>query len=241
MRFYKTIVCLANSRKEGGCCIAGKEIIDNQWTHHWIRPVSGLETGELLKKHIILYEEKLPKWLSFIIKWFTRHNRQPAVLDVITIPLIQPQPHTYQSENYLVDTTQCWFKKRTFLATELEPLCDSVTSLWLNGYHSYKGFNDRIPLKIVTTHINTSLLLIKPDDLFLSVEKEFDRVKIRVNFSFNHEQYCLVLTDPQVESIYSLKPEGKYMISTPVYLCISLGKPFQGYCYKLVAAIIPVK
>jgi hypothetical protein len=237
MRFYKTIVCLANSRKEGGCCIAGKEIIDN----HWIRPVSEFETGELLKKHIILYQEKLPKWLSFIIRWFTQHNPQPAVLDVITIPLIQPQPHAYQSENYLVDTTHCWLKQCTLLATELEPLCDSVTSLWLNGYHSFKGFNDRIPVEIATTHINTSLLLIKLDELSLLVEKESDRVKIRVNFSFNHEQYRLVLTDPKVESLYCFKPEGEYFISTPVYLCVSLGEPFHGYCYKLVAAIIPAK
>jgi len=238
MTNYKTIVCLANSRKEGGCCIVGKEIIDGQLTHHWIRPVSELETGELLKRYLILYDEKWPQWLSFLFRWLTRLHPQPDVLDVITIPLIQPQPHAYQRENYLVDMMRCWFKQRKLLATELEAWCDAVTSLWRNGYHSFNGFNDRIPVEIATRDINTSLLLIKPDNVSLLVEKAGGRVKIRMKFSFHQIEYRLVLTDPKVESIYRLKPAGEYSISKQVYLCVSLGEPFQGYCYKLVASLI---
>ena len=44
---YKTIICLANSRKKGGYCIAGKEIVNHQVTPKWIRPVSDTESGEL--------------------------------------------------------------------------------------------------------------------------------------------------------------------------------------------------
>ncbi|RKZ74928.1 MAG: hypothetical protein DRR19_29710 [Candidatus Parabeggiatoa sp. nov. 1] len=238
MTFYKTIVCLANSRKEGGCCIAGKEIVNNQSTHNWIRPVSNSETGGLSKKAIILYSGKLPKWLSFIITLFMKRKPQPRVLDVITIPLVQHQPHAYQSENYLIDTRQRWVKQQAMLATQLSPLCDSVSSLWINGYHSSNGFNDRIPLEIVKSQINTSLLLIKPNNVYILVEREFRKVKIRAEFSFNHQQYRLAITDPKVEYTYRIKSEGEYPIQNNVYFCISLGEPFNGYCYKLVAAII---
>jgi len=54
MTFYKTIVCLATSRKRGKRCVAGKEIVNNQLTHNWIRPVSRQETGELSETNMIL-------------------------------------------------------------------------------------------------------------------------------------------------------------------------------------------
>ncbi|HEY1360786.1 MAG TPA: hypothetical protein VGF60_01000, partial [Xanthobacteraceae bacterium] len=45
-RYTKTIICLANSRKMAGRCVAGKEIIGGK-IGGWIRPVSGRPTGEL--------------------------------------------------------------------------------------------------------------------------------------------------------------------------------------------------
>ncbi|MFV2015729.1 MAG: hypothetical protein ACC656_09895, partial [Candidatus Heimdallarchaeota archaeon] len=43
MSFNKKIICLAISRKHGGYCIAGKDILNQEW----IRPVSNFETEEL--------------------------------------------------------------------------------------------------------------------------------------------------------------------------------------------------
>jgi len=44
--YSKTILCLANSRKQSGRCIAGREITDGK-PGDWIRPVSGRDTEEI--------------------------------------------------------------------------------------------------------------------------------------------------------------------------------------------------
>lgn len=42
----KRLVCLANSRKSGGRCIAGRELLAGN-VGEWIRPVSGREHEEV--------------------------------------------------------------------------------------------------------------------------------------------------------------------------------------------------
>jgi hypothetical protein len=44
--YTKTILCLANSRKMSGRCIAGKEF-DNGRLGAWLRPISARATEEL--------------------------------------------------------------------------------------------------------------------------------------------------------------------------------------------------
>ncbi len=243
MTFYKTIVCLANSRKEGGRCVAGKEIVNNQLTHNWIRPVSGGgNKGELSKEESLLTVRsifpKLPKWLNTLIGLFLKRQSSPQLLDIITIPLLEHQLHTYQSENYLIDNRRHWIKEQFRQSTQLSQWCDRVPSLWINGYHSYNGFNDRIPVNIVEKSINTSLLLIKPDTISIKVASEFNKVKVRAEFTFNGQKYRIVVTDPTIESFYKTKSIGDYPLLEETYLCISLGEPFNGYCYKLVASVI---
>ena len=43
----KRIVCLANSRKISGRCIAGREWDENRGAGRWIRPVSARENQEV--------------------------------------------------------------------------------------------------------------------------------------------------------------------------------------------------
>ncbi len=74
----KRILCLANSRKLSGRCIAGREIM-NKLPGPWIRPVSGREHQEVSEQE--------------------RHYQDgsdPMVLDVIDVPLVEPRPHQFQ-------------------------------------------------------------------------------------------------------------------------------------------------
>jgi hypothetical protein len=225
MTFYKTIVCLANSRKRGKRCVAGKEIVNNQLTHNWIRPVSKKETGQLSEIDIML-----------------KDGKGPALLDVITIPILYQQTHDYQTENYFIDHCQRWIKQPALPAKLLPHLCDFVESLWINGYHSSHGKNDKIPLELVISSIDTSLLFIKPNSLAISVSTEYGvNKKVRANFTYNNQQYKFSVTDLAVELHYETQRDGEYPIADDVYLCISLGEPFEGYCYKLVSGVILLK
>lgn len=83
--YTKTIICLANSRKINGRCVAGKEIAGGK-IGAWIRPVSSQPAGELSEKDRC-YE----------------NCHDPKLLDVIRIPMIKAQPHGCQTENHLID------------------------------------------------------------------------------------------------------------------------------------------
>ena len=88
--YSKTILCLANSRKISGRCIAGREWA-NGGLGGWIRPVSTRENGELSEED----------------RRF-ENGRDPRVLDIIRIPLLEPKPRAFQVENHLIDADYYW-------------------------------------------------------------------------------------------------------------------------------------
>lgn len=67
----------------------------------------------------------------------------------------------------------------------------------------------------------------------------FGDSKRRVRGQFTHAgtEYRLWVTDPEYERAYLAKPDGAYSIGE-CYLTISLGEPYEGAFYKLIAAII---
>ena len=56
-------------------------------------------------------------------------------------------------------------------------------------------------------------------------------------FQYNGVDYWLRVTDPSYERQYRQQLDGDYQVGD-AFLTISLGEPFQGYAYKLIAAII---
>ena len=108
----KRIVCLANSRKMSGRCIAGKELSPDGRPSGWIRPVSDRESEEVSE-----YERQY------------EDGSDPRVLDVIDVPVIQAKPKDYQQENWLLDPEYYWEKIRSVSKDELGQFIDSVTSL----------------------------------------------------------------------------------------------------------------
>ncbi len=220
--FYKDIVCLANSRKMNGRCVAGKDVK----TKEWIRPVSSNECEELSLGQI------KPK------------GRQTLnLLDIVRIPCKVKKPSRHQPENILIDDGS-WEKIGEFEPKQLDSICDHPKAIWLLGEH-----DDRIPVDYFNKiKSDSSLLLIKPSDLFLRRDNYTDmngvtKRKLRAIFSYNGKQYSFGVTDPLVESQYKNKPEGDYRISgSKIYLCVSLGEPapWDNCCYKFVAALIQV-
>ena len=97
--------------------------------------------------------------------------------------------------------------------------------------------NDRVPIRDAKSP-NHSLRLIKVDRLELYVSRPGNyRRSVQGRFRYDGIDYWLRVTDPTCARQYLRQPDGKYQIGES-FLTVSLGEPFHGYAYKLIAAII---
>jgi hypothetical protein len=223
----KKIVCLANSRKHSGRCIAGKEVLANGYGK-WIRPVSARSSAEISE------EERRYE-----------NGALPELLDVISIPIIGATPQLYQSENVVIDADYYWVKKGVLSFDDIEQLVDPPAPLWTSDDSTYYGLNDRVKVDIAA-RLPNSLMLIAPKDLTIKVVtegSEFGNPRRRVRADFEHvgKDYSLIVTDPATEKVLLARPNAEYQPKN-TYLCISLGEAHtDGSCYKLVATVISKK
>jgi hypothetical protein len=220
MSEVKRLVCLANSRKLSGRCLAGKE---TGGSGTWVRPVSDRLHQEV-SEHERQYED----------------GSDPKVLDIIDVPLLHSQPNAYQSENWLLDPQFYWAKVGRVDWESLSTFADQPRELWLNGFSTGSGLNDRVPVK-EAQQLGESLFLLRVHNLTLHVfapGAAFNNLKRRVqaDFSFQGVQYLLWVTDPLIERQYAGN-DGDYDVGE-CFLTVSLGEPKDNFCYKLVAAII---
>ena len=222
--YYKTILCLANSRKTSGRCIAGREFMNGR-LGGWIRPVSARENAELSEED----------------RWF-KNGRDPQVFDIIRIPMLTAKSHVFQIENHLIDADYYWTLEGTATWEQVRASVDgSGRPLWSNVSCSYNGRHDRVLVDAVVPG-DGSLRLIEVNDLEISVVlegAEFGNGKRKVRGRFTHcdVQHYLSITDPPLERRYLAGENGVFQVGHAI-LCISLGEPYQGYAYKLIAAVI---
>ncbi|HVF14073.1 MAG TPA: hypothetical protein VM942_05695 [Acidimicrobiales bacterium] len=223
MPTIKRIVCLANSRKLSGRCLAGRELVDGR-PAGWIRPVSNREHEEVSERERE-YE----------------NGKDPQVLDVIDVPLLEPRPKTFQSENWLLDADYYWKKVGRLEPADLENHVDNDGPLWLNANSTRAGLNDEIPIGHANG-LTGSLTLVHVPALRIAVFSpgaDFGNPKRRVQarFELGGDEYWLWITDPTYERRYLAQKDGEFALGD-CYLTVSLGEPYGGYVYKLVAAII---
>jgi len=235
MSYTKTIVCLANSRRSGNYCVAGKEVLGRGRFGEWIRPVNAQNYDDAISPE----DMKLAD------------GNCPKLLDVVAVPILDHRPQNFQQENHLIDTGKSWKRVGRVGHDELPALLDNVPGqIWVN----HGGNNNRISA-IDAHNFRYSLLLIKSDNLIVTVEwkprgRRGER-RIRAEFRHNRHSYNLVVTDPVAESKYIQMSTAdyrkdnrdlprQYSVPGDSYLCVSLAeRPFtDGKHYKLVAAII---
>lgn len=236
----KRIVCLANSRKTGGRCVAGIELFAGGRAGAWARPVSARESQEVSDEER-QYED----------------GSEPQLLDIIDVPVLHAQPTDYQKENWLLDPAYRWKKVGRLASKELAALTDPVAQLWTNGHSTFNGLNDRMP-PVSARAAGGSLRLIRVGRLGISVSQPglaFDDERRRVQGRFRHAgaDYWLRITDPVFEGHYLERPDGDYTVEG-CYLTISFGEPYiapasqgkvevgtqaTGFNYKFIAAVIP--
>ena len=219
----KRIVCLANSRKLYGRCVAGRELVAGR-PGTWVRPVSAREHQEVCEQE----------------RQF-KDGSDPKLLDVVDVPLQKHIPKDYQQENWLLDPKRRWTKVAKCSWDDLAQFSETGRTLWRNGQSTYNGTNDQVPLK-QSVQETSSLKLIHVDEVRLRVfvpGQIFGNPKRRVQakFHFGGSDYALWVTDPNIEQHFLAHQNGYYDLAE-CYLTISLGEPFDKHCYKLVAAVM---
>lgn len=222
MTVIKEILCLANSRKHNGRCVAGIELVDG--SARWIRPVSdraGHEVSAAERQY--------------------RGEVEPQVLDVIAVPLIKPQPVRFQKENWLLDPTLGWRRVRRAAWRELTGLEQLPRSLWINGHHTSSGVNDCVPVEREDAVVD-SLKLIRVGSATIEVKAAHrnamdQRPTVRARFRYSGTDYALKVTDPVYEERFRSHGLGDYRLGES-FLTVSLGEEFRGHFYKLVAGIV---
>lgn len=208
------LLCLANSYKEGGRCIAGillddndKPILKNNQPI-WIRPVCKADHGQIPNN---LCNSILP-------------------LDIIQINGTSNVGAGYQSENTVFDEKQII-------------VIGKVNKTVLNNLYSTTnlifGNREKSLLEDVIKGLNHSLLFIRLSEFIVDIKKYEDskRPKIRLCFSYNNNFYDFPVTDPVFLDNYS-KDKTILNNKESIDVVLSLGFPFKNLYYKLVATII---
>lgn len=223
LTYTMSFFCLANSRKPGGHCVAGKTFDPEKYIG-WLRPVSTRNSHEISNVEHVYADGTGAK-----------------LLDVIKVTLTQAQPLVHQTENHVIAAVR-WEKLSEGNWNHVVTATESVNGpLWHDGLSSYHGRNDKVPEAIAQT-LNTSLMLLEPQTLTLVVAQEsrflggYER-RVRAEFSYNGTSYNFVVTDPWIEQKYFALGDGRYEIPTS-RLCLSLPEILNGNATKLVAAVI---
>jgi hypothetical protein len=93
---YQEIICLVNSKMEGGKCVGGLKTDGSGW----VRPVAAPRGGPLTPQQIGLQD-----------------GYEPRLLDLISIEITSPRPEPHQPENWVIGSKRWEFLKR---ATDIE-------------------------------------------------------------------------------------------------------------------------
>jgi hypothetical protein len=222
------MLCLANSKKHGGRCVAGLRA-DGEG---WIRPVSFEREGTLFDRHCTLDDGSLA-----------------SVLDLIRIRFATPRPEPHHPENQLITHTGWQLVSRPAPPT-MQAL---IQTQRVAGPELLGSRSDRIPAEtFAASPAPASLALIAPDTLewIIKTNRAGER-RTRVAFTLGGAHSELALTDPLWEQRLASLTPGAYprqaaalQAEDAVLLTVSLSEPFQSdsaapaCCYKLVAAVI---
>ena len=203
------LLCLANSYKEGGRCIAGvmldehnNPIIENNQPI-WIRPIFKAKNGQI------------PNELCVTI----------TPLDIIEIDNTNKIGTGYQLEN------------TTFKEDKITIVARADNSILSNLYSSTEFIfnnNKKAFTEDTIKEVNHSLILIKVSD-FNIIEKTYPKIRIEINYKNNC--YDLPVTDPVFLNNYKKNKDILDNIEN-INVVLSIGAVHNGFYNKLVSSII---
>jgi hypothetical protein len=234
------ILCLANSFKHGGRCVAGLRTDGGGW----VRPVGQTPSRALTIRHTVL----LPDFTDL------------RPLDLIRVTLDTPTPKPHHPEDWLV-TDDSWE-----LVSRPGPRGPGIAltrSHFIPGPELMGCADGRVPYaKFEREPATQSLALIHPEIVrwHVSVSTTDGKRRTRARFPLGSEGatvwYDLPITDPEwlkrtahldlgehaQETVKGVAPTERLLLT------VSLSEPrtespteqSDAYCYKLVASVMPL-
>ena len=215
----KYFICLANSYKHGGRCIAGIEVVPqsdgslgivrhDDGRPRWIRPVSMSANGEI------------PNHLAESFKIFS----------LVKLTDVEPCPDNAHTED-----VHC--TRMEICPFELSPTKDFLNQLIDTQHQAIFYFRGKsIPTTIID-RLDYSLMLIHPDNACAYCDEGRENSKYRMKFTYNGSNYDFPITDPVFLEQFKKNPDS-YADLDGAYLVLSLGIAFEGFHYKLVATVL---
>ncbi len=215
----KYFICLANSYKRKGRCIAGVEIVydsNGKWKPIrnedgrplWIRPIAKTTYGEI------------PNYVGECIQ----------MLSVVKLTDVISCPDGAHTENvYYSRIEQCndSFSQESSIMDQL------IDTKHQSIFHNRGRAVSAKKLK----ETNYSLMLIHPDCACAYRDENREKSKNRMKFTYCDIEYDFPITDPVFLDEFKRRPNC-YDDIPDVYLAISLGLEFEGWHHKLVAGVI---
>ena len=215
------LIIVSISRQQGGRSIAGLRVNGNGW----VRLVAPHHHGALYPHHTVL-----------------QGRTQPRLLDRILVDADWPDHHPEQPENRLIEGTPWQLRERPANLEALRaipPAMERTAELLGNA-------ETRLRASRVRELPGPSLALFAPRHLRLSVWEDHDlgKQRVRAHFWWSGREWRLPLQDDCYRWRLYRNPEGEYPVETfglrpdrPLYAVVSLGLPFNGWCYKSIVSL----
>ena len=216
----KQIICMGNSYKNGGRCLAGIEIQNtasgvsivknNYGLPKWIRPVQA--NGD----------NGLPEYM---VGSFT-------MLDILSVEVTDTVPTGAHCEN--VHFTSIRKVGRLEQNSQnLNPLCDT----WHTLIFGNRG--KAVPNEVFENG-DYSLMFIKPESPVITMQcDDYGHEKFRIQFIYKGTQYDFPLTDTRyINELRSRTKTCGGRKTGDLYLTLSLGVNHYDWHYKLIAGVI---
>ena len=208
------MLCLANSWKYGGRCVAGVRKDGS-----WIRPVSDTEDGSLTASNCVLDT-----------------GRQVRPLDVVRLSVLREEKRPHQPENWVI-ADEPWELLRGRTAPEVSDFLDSVA---IGGPELFGTTTRSVTWEqIERSEVTDSLALVRAEcpRFHWSSSSPTQR---RASFELGEASYDLPVT---FEFELPAQGEASHHSQSSWYFTISLGEPYarQGNdCFKLIAGAIEI-
>ena len=208
----RKMLCLANSRKHGGRCVAGL-LPDGSW----IRPVTATGNGSLTSAMCMLDV-----------------GRPVRALDVVRVGVERPAPRPHQPENWVITDKRWKFVDARGLSDVQDFLDGAVT----DEPELLGSTTNRVTWAQIQEHPPpSSLALIKVHRPVFD-RNPYKSSQQRARFEYHGVEYDLPIT---FEFDLPRPGKQRRRSNSAWYFTISLGEPWEeqgGNCYKLVACAL---